>query len=159
MPTPNDLVQGGFLEKIDVDLDVDELPQRVLYAYPQVVTWLSDTLPGLVVDGHFPSAATPLEQADALFYNYVIGRKITQMAPHSMRPKEPGVWELRTHDLRFFGWFYRKGVFIISAADTKRNCKDGALYDAYRDNAINYRDALDLDPPPKFITGATSHVL
>ena len=81
-----------------------------------------------------------------------------QMAPNCLRPEIEGVWELRTHDLRFFGWFWRKCVFVIASIEQAKRCKDLRLYPGHRDQAKRDRAALNLDPP-KFITGDLEDVL
>jgi hypothetical protein len=59
--------------------------------------------------------------ADALFNTFLSGGDVRSFPPKCLQPVEDGVWELRTHDLRFFGWFWRRGVFVTAEADTKAN--------------------------------------
>ncbi|WP_347140988.1 hypothetical protein [Paracoccus sp. SSK6] len=158
MPTPQSLEERGLLVKIEVELDPDEQPQRLMYAHARVITWLEEVLPELESDNYVPGALKPEDQADALFYQFISGTAPMQMAPNCLRPEEDGVWELRTHDLRFFGWFWRKGVFIIAAAEQAKRCKDLNLYAGYRNQSKYDRENLDLDPP-KFTNGALSDVL
>ena len=66
---------------------------------------------------------------------------------------EDGVWELKSADIRVFGWFYKRDVFIAAAADAAWKIKEYCLYAGYRDQTKRDRDALDLDPP-KFIAGS-----
>lgn len=158
MPTPQTLVEQGLLIKIEVELEDDEQPQRLIYALPRVVDWLQEALPLLATDGYVPGALKPDEQADALFYQFIIGEAEMQMPPNCLNPTPDAVWELRTHDLRFFGWFWTKGVYIISSIDQARRCKDLGLYSGYREQAKHDRDKMDLDPP-KFISGKLQDVL
>jgi hypothetical protein len=115
-------------------------------------------LPRLKTDGYIPGAATPSEQMDFLLYQFISGKPITSMPPKCMLPESEGIWELRTHDLRFFGWFWRKGVFVISSAETKARCKTVGVYGRCRLQARRDRDRLELDLP-KFVNGRLEDVL
>lgn len=158
MPTPQMLANQKVLDKVEVELDADEQPQRLIYAHPRASRWLSQTLPRLETDGHVPGALRPEDQADTLFYQFIVGFPVMQMAPNCLRPEDQGIWELRTHDLRFFGWFWIKGVFIISSVEQAGRCKKLWLYPGHRDQARSDREALNLDEP-KFITGDLEDVL
>ena len=63
-----------------------------------------------------------------------------------------GVWELKTADVRIFGWFAVKDCFIGTDGDLKRNIIDRNLYRPYAEQAARFRSLLDLDEP-KFVTG------
>jgi len=158
MPTPKSIEEQGLLTRIEVELDADEQPQRLLYAHNRVVTWLEEILPNLETDNYVPGALRPEDQADALFYQFISGRTSMHMAPNCLKPEQEGVWELRTHDLRLFGWFWRKGVFIFTAIDQAKRCKDLHLYAGYINQTKHDRENLDLDPP-KFAPGGLLDVL
>lgn len=159
MPTPSDAADSGQLVKIDGGLDAHEQEQRLLYAMPRAVAWLENELDDLEADGFYDNAPTPNQQADDLFYSFVSGEDMdSEWPPHVMLPSERGVWELRTADLRFFGWFWRKGVFVISAVDAASRCKQFSLYAGYREQAVRDRDDFDFDPPP-YVNGELSDVL
>jgi hypothetical protein len=157
MPTAQELCQASQLELIEVELEPHEQPQRLVYGNPRFRAWMENVLPNLATDGFFVGAPSPLEQVDALLHRFIAGDAIRSFPPKCIKPEHNGIWELRTHDVRIFGWFWRKGVFIASYADTKANCKNG-LYPTYRNGSIADRDALDLSPP-KFVTGAIQIVL
>jgi hypothetical protein len=158
MATPKDLCDGdGPLELIDGDLDEGENPLRLMYAFPNAIKWLQETLPLLESDGYVEGALTPLEQAAALFHDFSAGKEISEFPPHSMRPESEGIWELRTSDLRFFGWFWRRSVFILVSVETKKKCLEG-FYEGHRNQAKFNRDRLGLDEP-KYINGEISDVL
>ncbi len=154
MATAQHLADRGILVRIEIELDPDEEPQRVLYALPRVKLWIDEELPEIKSDGYVHGALNPSEQAESLFYDVVSGKSPLDMAPKCMKPDEDGVWELRTHDLRFFGFFWRKGVFVMTSADTKAKCiKVNGLASGHRNNAIYFRGGLDLDEP-KFVPGS-----
>jgi hypothetical protein len=156
-PTAQELCQALQLELIEVELEPHEQPQRLIYGHPRFRAWMENVLPNLAADGFFAGAPSPREQVDALLHRFIAGYAIQSFPPKCIKPEHNGVWELRTYDVRVFGWFWRRGVFIASHADTKSNCK-GGLYPTYRNGSVSDRNLLDLDPP-KFITGVLNDVL
>lgn len=155
MATIHQLCDAGAVVALGGGLDVNEQP---LFAIPHVVEWLGQVLPGLDADFH-EGRQYPLEQADDLFHDFVSGDDFSYYArSHSMLPRDPGVWELKTPDLRLFGWFAGRGVFIIAEIDTAFRCKKHSLYPGYLGSVVRRRDALNLDEP-KFITGDYKDVL
>lgn len=159
MATPAELEEKGELSKLVGILDDDQPEERLVYALPRARDWLTETLPLLETDGFHENAASPQEQAYDLFYAFLSGEDdFAEFIPKPLRPKDSYVWELRTADLRFFGWFWRKGIFILSAVDLKQRCARYNLYAGYRDQCEHDRETLDLDPP-KFIAGDLNDVV
>jgi hypothetical protein len=150
MATAQQLEASGLLALIEIELDPDEPIERMIYVWPTVAEWLRDVLPGIETDGFIPGANSPKEQAEALFYEFVRGGNSFEMLPHCVRPPEAGIWVLRTYDLRFFGFFWRKGVFVMTGAARKIDCVD--RYNGYLTEGSYRRGTLDLDQP-KFLSG------
>jgi hypothetical protein len=72
-----------------------------------------------------------------------------------LMPSRHEVWEMKTADLRVFGWVYRPRVFIaalLDYADWYKPPTQIKSYNEARDRVVALRDALDLDEP-KFATG------
>lgn len=160
MATLVDLARERRLFRVEVDLDPDQQPKRLLLALPRVMTWSAEELPNLRSDSFHDGASTPVQQAQAYTSLFVAGGDVAGLAyrPHIMKPFEKDVWVLKTPDLRFYGWFWRKGVFIISAADTKRRILDFGLASNYVDQVVNDRNSLPLDEP-KFTSGELHELL
>ena len=136
MATIGELCRQGVVELIEVELEPGEQPERLVYCHPRVVNWLETVLPTLQTDGYIAGALTPSEQAETLLYQFIAGRSLSAMPPKSMRPETAGIWELRTYDLRFFGWFWKKGVFVLSSIETKAKClRIRGLYEGHRDQS------------------------
>lgn len=158
MATIDEVCERGDLKRLGGGLDEHEQPERLLYAFPHVVEWFDTELPGLdpeLGDGR----QSPIEQVDDLLHDYVSGADFAYYErSHSMHPSEHGVWELKTTDIRLFGWFVSKGVFVVADVDTAFRCKEHGLYAGYRGNVVRRRDGLNLDPPG-FITGDYPDVL
>ncbi|UWQ14588.1 hypothetical protein K3556_01470 [Aliiroseovarius sp. M344] len=154
MATIEKLCIDKKLEKVSGLLDRGEMPLRAIYLLPAAAEWMRNVLPGLKADGFNDGAVSPNQQAFVLLRDFVVGRDMfaDDMYPKPMRPDDVdhGIWELRTADLRFFGWFVRKGCFVVSSVETKEKLLLHKLYAGHREQAIQRRNALDLDDP-KFL--------
>lgn len=152
MATLLDLGAQGVVVPFVPSLAQGRMPMRLLYLYPRAVTWMSTTLPTL--QSLFESEITPIEQLDAFLGTYCAGDVLMferQFSP--LHHIDKGIWELKTRDLRLFGWFHKKDCFVCSAADDATRVKGPPrLYSGYRDQAVHDRDSLDLDEP-KFVPG------
>ena len=148
-----ELSANGTLVKISVPLGANENVERVLYAYPRFVDWISNELP-MIESSIVGLEETPEEQLDALFHDFISGESLAYGNRFKqLQPAQSAIWELKTADLRVFGWFPRKYIFIATAGDEKKRLADiGGLYNGYRDEAKRLRDQLDLDEP-KFVPG------
>ncbi len=72
-----------------------------------------------------------------------------------LMPMENEAWEMKTADLRIFGWIYRPRVFIASAlgyADEYKGARPAKSYADAVARVVNDRAAMDLDLP-KFASG------
>lgn len=130
---------------------------RLLYAFPHVVHWLANDLEGLSPDLS-GGRQSPLEQVDDLLHAFVSGADLSYyQRAHFMKPWDDGVWELKTPDVRLFGWFHVRDAFVVANADSGERCKAIGLYEGYRTDTIRRRGLLDLDEP-KFVSGGYNHV-
>lgn len=162
MPTAQELAAKGLLEQVDPDdiLDPGQLPERQIFLLPRAKAWLDTHLSGLENDGFNGGSKTPEEQLYILFNRFISGCEVLDpdLPPKQMQPVPSPVWELRTSDLRVFGWFCQHGTFIASAVNTKDRCVSHNLYAGYRTQCKNDIANLDLDPP-KFLMGEGRDVL
>jgi hypothetical protein len=156
MATLSALVDGGTLHKYDPELSPTELEVRMLLASDRVAKWISETLSSLASD--LDRELSPEQEFDALMANFCGGTVLEMPSDlHPMRPvgsgrNEQGVWELRTLDLRLFGWFPVRDVFVAVSAHTAKRVKDLDIYPGLALEVVSFRDRLDLDKP-KFIPG------
>lgn len=151
MATLIHLAQQNQVFKFDAALSWREQEERRIYVFPSVKAWMAETLPGEVSGWDIESS--PLEQLDIFLVKYCSGKEL--MFEREVRPLrhiDKGIWELKTADLRMFGWFHAKDCFVCTHANTAHNIKTHGLYAGYRDNAVWLRDQLDLDDP-KFVLG------
>jgi hypothetical protein len=156
MATPLDLVDRGRLFKLDPDLGFGLQEFRVIYSSPRLKCWIQDVLPALESDRGLQ--LTPQEQLQAFVEEvFCPGDSLTyewQFKP--LTHIGDGIWELKTADIRIFGWFWKKDCFIGSAGDLKSRIMEMHLYRPYAEEAVRFRNDLDLDEP-KFIPGDNPH--
>ena len=151
MATIAQLEAAGLLFKLDPALDVDEQELRLFHTSPRLSDRLQNVLP--TSGSSWDIENSPAEQLDALIAVYASGLPLTygwQFKP--IRPIGDGVWELKTADLRIFGWFAARDCLIGVVADTKEHIREHTLYPGYRGEVTRFRAALELNAP-KFIPG------
>jgi hypothetical protein len=150
MATLLHLAEAGLIQKVDAALDPWDLEERRLYAAPRWAQWIEDTLPYLQAD---QSEISPIEELDDLFAHFCSGGTLAHGRQfHCLIHRRHGVWELKTRDLRVFGWFPSKDCFVGASADMAKHVKENGLYSRHRQEVVSFRNQLDLDPP-KFISG------
>lgn len=151
MATLIELAEASQVFKIDPVLGSRQQEERLIYVLPHLRQWLEEALPAL--ESTWNIEQRPIEQLDALFYTFCSGETLTygwQFKP--LVHIRNGIWELKTADLRMFGWFYAKDCFVATDAELSDTVKRLHMYGPFRDQAVRRRDALDLDEP-KFIQG------
>lgn len=93
---------------------------------------------------------------DAILWKWITGAPMQYGRMFKdLMPRQDEVWEMKTPDLRIFGWLYRPRVFIAACleyADWYKEPTKIKTYGATRNRVVAMRDALDLDEP-KFATG------
>ena len=98
---------------------------------------------------------SPLEQAEQILYDFAIGRPLAYGSSyHPLDPQASYVWELKTPDIRLFGWFPKRRHLVIVCWELKDNLKKHSEYAPYVKRVTAFRDALDLDEP-KAVTGVS----
>lgn len=149
MATTEELVAQGALVRL-VGLGQSERPWRELLALPRFITWLEADLPRLEVSW---GDADPAEQLGALFGAYVDGEALLfDRQLHHLRPREHGAWELKTPDLRVFGWFVRRNCFVCCFGELADKVKKHDLYRGYVNETKRLRAGLSL-ASPDHVTG------
>jgi hypothetical protein len=159
MPAISDLVDRGALVKIEVELAPHEQPLRLLYGTPDFVTWLQHVLDGATPPhplAHMPAA----EQIDDLFYSFLSGAPLVfNRQFRAIRVEDNAVWELKTPDVRIFGWFLAKDCFAAAFGNWADTIKDHDLYRGYRIAIRRLRRELGIDESLCVKGGAPGDVL
>jgi hypothetical protein len=144
--------QPPALLKLDPALEAREQEWRMIYILPRVRPRIETEL--RTWRSNWQVEQSPLQQMDSLLEVFCSGETLT--FDQRFKPLvhlNDGIWELKTPDLRFFGWFPHKDCFIGGALDLAFNVKSYNLYPGYADEVAYHRTQLDLDNP-KFIPGA-----
>lgn len=154
MATLAELCDSGILDTID-PLEPDELPWRTLYGTMEFLTWLDQVLPNLEHNPMYASL-TPLEQVFALFAEYVSGDDFFSDRRFKKLNWKPDryVWELKTDDVRIFGWAPKKDAFICCFGDAKDRIVIEDSYGRYIAQTVYVRDHIELNEP-KCLTGGS----
>jgi len=146
------------LTRIQVPLGRREFDERWFYAMPSFVRFLEELLPSAQT-GILEATESPAAQMDTLLRKWNAGKPMAYRRVFSnLRPKGRGVWEMKTADLRIFGWIYRPKVFVATFAGFADDYKSQngnppkESYDDARERVIWIRDRLEVDSPA-FVTG------
>jgi hypothetical protein len=75
--------------------------------------------------------ATPAEQIDQIFHEFLRGMPLIYNKQFRFAEKN-AVWELKTPDIRIFGWFLKKDCFVGVFGNWADQVKDHDLYRGYR---------------------------
>jgi hypothetical protein len=146
MATVQELDATDQLHRLDPGLDHDQFEDRFIYVSPRLKEWIENVLPGLGSSWHIE--VDPQGQFDAFLEVYASGDVLTyQWQFKPLNPMGQSVWELKTADLRIFGWFHARDCFIGVCADTKDRILQYNLYPGYREEVVRFREALNLDEP------------
>lgn len=117
-----------------------------MYLRPELMNWIENDL--IVEKGRHP-LFTPEEQVSTIMDEYTRGEILTR--PESRKLDKPPacgehVWELKTEDVRIFGYFYRPRQFIAVSGETKvKLLKFG--YASYIRKVLQFRENCNLTPP------------
>lgn len=156
MATIAQLVEAGVFVKINV-LDHAEVEKREIYVYPAVRSWIHDTLPGL--QAFDADNISPINQAWSVLRSFAIGDELEEGDEYRlMQPEENDIYELKSPDTRFYGWFVRAGIFIAVCADSMERVHTYNLASGYRGAVERARDEIDLDPPKYLVGASKEHV-
>ncbi|HZL59844.1 MAG TPA: hypothetical protein VFC38_09090 [Stellaceae bacterium] len=154
MATLEHLVASGKLRKHEPELDDGEMPEGIICLSPECDAWLSNHLIG--TPRFSGRKLTAYDQVDQILYDFVIGRPMAYSVHYrKLEPVGSHVWELKTVDVRLFGWFCKKGHFVVVCGSLKNKLRKNKNYAPFIAKVIAFRKALDLDEP-KAITG-TNH--
>jgi len=132
---------------------------RNIYISATAEKWIANNLKQLQPDGFYDGVERPREQLADVFRRVMIGENINEFYPKTVVKHPDWIHELRTADLRMFGWFWRSSHFIVALIMVKKDLADNRVtYDGCFETCRAFRSGLDLDPP-KFIEGEIDDIL
>ncbi|AUN33298.1 hypothetical protein [Niveispirillum cyanobacteriorum] len=98
-------------------------------------------------------ALPPIEQVTQRFHDFVTGRPLVyNQGAKNLDPMVDGVWELKTHDVRIFGWFAAPSCFVAVNGALRSALVSHARFTPFIEEVTQLRNNLPLDEP-KFIPG------
>lgn len=157
MATLLHLAEQNRVFKLDAVLGRGQQEWRRIYVLPEARIWMEGVLPTL--ESELGLETSPIEQLDAFLSTYCAGDTLTY--GRQFRPimhVGAGIWELKTPDLRLFGWFHSKDCFVCTDCDDASRVKRHCLYGGYRDQGVRRREQLELDEP-KYLAGDDPNVV
>lgn len=159
MATLLELCYRGVITAID-PLEPDELSWRTLYGTNDFITWLDEELPTLSNNPLY-SNLSAIEQVSAMFAEYVSGENFSTDRRFKKLSRTPDnyVWELKTDDVRIFGWVPKRDVFICCYGDGKQTIVNYDSYGRYAAQTDYVRRQMDLDEPKYLETERYTDVL
>jgi len=143
------------LVPITIHLRRNEFEDRYIWGTPDFWDWVQNDLPKLQ-PGRLGVDQSPQEQFFEILYKWITGKpmRYNKMFKDLM-PRSDEVWELKTADLRIFGWLYRPRKFIAVVggyADDYKGAHNKQNYEDAKRKVLRCRCSLDLDEP-KYVTG------
>ncbi|MGQ3047810.1 MAG: hypothetical protein ACT6Q8_18680 [Niveispirillum sp.] len=157
MATPAMLAKQGVLHRYEPALEPGHMPERMLYCTNGFLDWFSTVLPTLKKD---KGSLTPEEQVDRVLWEFVTGKPLVyNQGAKNLDPMIDGVWELKTTDVRIFGWFAARNTFIATNGALRSALVPWAKYAPYIEEAKHVRNSLHLDEPKFLPGGALKDVL
>jgi hypothetical protein len=144
--------------RIRVPLRRREFDEREFHALPSFMLFIKQILPA-AAPGVIAARETPRQQMDTLLRKWTAGKPMRQgRAFGIMRPATDSVWEMKTVDLRIFGWMHKPKCFVAvfgGLADDYKSQNGNPPKESYKEameRVVWIRDRLGLDEP-KFVTG------
>ncbi len=154
MATFDKLLKDKRLIPVSLKLRRGQFPERKIYAYPECIEWMRE-VPRMVT-GRLASGFTPQEQLVERVRQWLAGDPMEYGRMfHDMDPRTDDVWEMKTADLRIFGWMYRPQQFIAVRGGYADDYKEPTKTKNYADDrreVVKAREALPLDGE-KFVRG------
>ena len=157
MATLLELETTGELVRLDPELGPREMEDRRIFLLPRAREQIERDI--AVLESTWQVEISPIEQLDALVHRFCTGQPLsinTQF--RCLNHLGEGVWELKTGDLRLFGWFPLRDCFICCDCISADLVKVSDLYYGLCRQVAWYRDKLNLDDP-KFLSGTDPNVV
>jgi hypothetical protein len=155
MATFDKLLEVRTLIRVTLQLGRGQFHERKLYAFPQCLEWMRNDVPKLVT-GRVASAFTPHEQLIVRLRQWMAGDPMAYGRMfRDMEPRSDAVWELKTADLRLFGWMHQPRELILVCggyADDYKEPTKKRTYAEDRRKVVSARETLDLDGN-KYVVG------
>lgn len=153
MATLDELETAGVLSRYKHRFDAPPGRGREIWFFKEVAKWLVNDF--FTMEPFYNESIATKNQAGVLLKNFVVGEEFeSDLDFWHMRPHYDDVFELKTADLRIFGWFYRPRVFVAAQAQTFEVAhRAPGIHSYHRDEVVKMREQIELDEP-KWVVGA-----
>lgn len=141
------LTRTGAIERVEVDLDPGQQPERRLFVRPNVQSWFSKVKSNDFVSD-FDDSLNLNQQLFLMLQSFISGEDewlygreyMTDLQLFKLlKPHENSIWELRTDDIRVFGWFVSESCFVACDAATAGDIKNWKGYGRQITRTVNDR--------------------
>lgn len=139
-------VRLGRLVPWTTELEHDEHTQRSLHITARARAWVEALDPER--GSPIGSRLTLAQQLSNIAHEFITGRRLIwpqqfhKLAKAAKAVTDPHVWELKTDDLRLFGWFVAPNCFVVDAIDIKDRIVASGLYAGYVAQTAQARQSM-----------------
>ncbi len=123
MSTIDTLLEAETLKSVSLGLLEGELPERGLFGTERFREFVAATLPAIPSQDVMLSSA---EQVSGLLGRFLRNKPFVLRSPLSpVRALQDAVWELKTLDVRIFGWFTSRDCMVVDFGCDVKKLKNG----------------------------------
>lgn len=133
-------IQAGLV-KYELRLYPTQRVWRYIYSSSVFLEWNNPVLLGGISSSH-DNDPISVQLASELLYFCSGGILSDRQEIRCLDPKANAVWELKTPDLRLFGWFPHKNYFILHHCEVKSLLMDYGAYQPHIEAVVQYRESL-----------------
>ena len=130
---------------------------RYVFASAVFLEWTKLEVPNITADD--PENDLPKIQLDEELYGFCYGYALAYGTDvRCLVPLPLSVWELKTADLRLFGWFSEKNYFILHNGECKAKLRKREDYAPFIKEVVDFRRGL-LTEIPHYVVGGLADVV
>jgi hypothetical protein len=132
---------------------------RYVFASAAFVEWVKVDMPAIVPE--HSEDGSPCEQFEQEMYGFCSGYALAFGSDtRCLEPIRLSVWELKTPDLRMFGWFCAKNYLVLHKGE-KKGPEGLERWDDYKpfiDEVVSFRNGL-VTNLPQYVVGGLADVV
>jgi hypothetical protein len=156
--TVHDACKAVGLCKFEIELPVRQRAWRYVFASAKFVDWVNNCVPKIVLAQCDEDDSLQIQIEKELF-GFSYGEYLRE--PSEIRrldPQPQAVWELKTPDLRLFGWFPAKDHFVAHLGCEKEALQRWEDYEPFINEVREFRASL-IAALPHHVTGGIWNVV
>jgi hypothetical protein len=145
------------LDLVEGHLRPGKCAWRYIFVSGKFQEWAQKEMPAIVPRFEDDSSAPIQVEEEFSGFRYGYGLAFGTDA-RRLEPTDFSVWELKTPDVRIFGWFPAMNHFVAHMGEAKANLPDWDDYRPYVDEVVRFRNSL-VGFLPTHVTGGMSNVV